>query len=95
MMDWFFTESQLLHFPQPPDSPNLTLSDFWLFGRRKARLTGHSFAEPEGLLEGPREFLEGISAHELRTIIESGISRARWVIPMMGRTVVAQCYNMH
>jgi transposase len=48
----FSIENQLLHVPHPPYSPELALSDFWLFGHIKTGLAGRSFAEPEELLEG-------------------------------------------
>jgi hypothetical protein len=75
-----FIENQLLHVPHPSCSPDLAPSDFWLFGRIKTGLTGRSFAEPEELLEGVREFLEGIPAAELTAAPEDWIDRVRWVI---------------
>jgi histone-lysine N-methyltransferase SETMAR len=54
----FLIENQLLHVPCPPYSPDLALSDFWLFARIKTELAGRSFTEPEELLEGVREFME-------------------------------------
>jgi hypothetical protein len=73
----FFIENQLLHVSHPPDSPDLAPSDFWLFGRIKTGLAGRSFAEPEELLEGVREFLEGIPAVELTEVFEGWIDRVR------------------
>jgi hypothetical protein len=64
-------ENQLLHVPHQPYRPDLALSDFWLFRRIKTGLAGRSFAEPEELLEGVREFLEGIPAPELMAVSES------------------------
>jgi hypothetical protein len=43
----FFIENQLLHVPDPPDSPDLASSDFWLFGHIKTGLTTRSFVESE------------------------------------------------
>jgi hypothetical protein len=48
----------------------LAPSDFWLFGHIKTELTGRSFTEPEELLKGVREFMEGISAAELTAVFE-------------------------
>jgi hypothetical protein len=73
----FFIESQLLHIPHPPYSPDLAPSDFWLFGRTKTGFAGRILAEPEGLLEGVREFLEKIPAAELTTVFEGWIDRVR------------------
>jgi transposase len=66
----FFIENQPLQVPQPPYSPDLAPLDLWLFGRIKTGLAGRSFAEPEALLEGVREFLEGIPAVELAVVFE-------------------------
>jgi hypothetical protein len=59
-------------FPTILIAPTLP-SDFWMFGRNKTGLAGRSFAEPEELfklLEGVREFLEGIPAAELTVDFE-------------------------
>jgi hypothetical protein len=47
----FFIENQLLHVPRPSYSPDLALSDFWLFGNIKTGLASRSLAGPEELLE--------------------------------------------
>jgi hypothetical protein len=79
-----FIENQLLHVPHPPYSPDLAPSDFWRFGRIKTGLAGRSFAEPEELLEGAREILEGIPAAELRAVFKGWVDRVRWVIAQNG-----------
>jgi hypothetical protein len=80
----FFIKNQLLHVPHPSYSPNLVLLCFWRFGRIKTGLAGRSFAAPEALLEGVREFLEGIPAAELTVLFEGWIDRVRWVIAHNG-----------
>jgi hypothetical protein len=72
-----------MHVSHPPHSPDLALSDFWLFRRIKTGLTGRSSAEPEELLklsEGVREFLEGMPTAELTAVSDGWIDRVRWVI---------------
>jgi hypothetical protein len=76
----FFIENQLLHDSNPPDSPDLAPSDFWRFRCIKTGLAGRSFTEPEELLEGVRELLEGIPAAELTAVFEGWVDRVRWVI---------------
>jgi histone-lysine N-methyltransferase SETMAR len=71
----FSIEDQLVHVSHPPYSPDLAPSDSWLFGRIKTGLAGRSFAEREELLEGVREFLEGVPAAELTAVFESWIDR--------------------
>jgi hypothetical protein len=80
MTEQVFIENQLLHVPYPPYGHDLAPPNFWLFGRIKTGLADRSFAEPDELLEGVREFLEGISAAELTAVFEGWIDRVRWVI---------------
>jgi hypothetical protein len=39
----FFAENSIIRVPHQPDSPDVAFSDFWLFGRMKAVLTGQQF----------------------------------------------------
>jgi hypothetical protein len=75
-----FIKNQLLHVPDPPKSPDLAPSDFWLFGRIKTGL-----AEPEELLEGVREFMERIPDAELTVVFEGWIDRMKWMIAHNGQ----------
>jgi hypothetical protein len=68
-----FIENQLLHVPHLSYNPDLVLSDLWLFRHVKPGLADRSFAQPEELLEGVREFLDGIPADELTAIFEGWI----------------------
>jgi hypothetical protein len=81
----FSIENRLLHILSPPYNPDLGPSDFWPFGRVKTGLAGRSFAKPEELLEGGREFLEGIPAVELTAVFEGWIDRVRWMIAQNGQ----------
>jgi hypothetical protein len=80
VMEQFFIENQLLHVPHLPYSADLALPDSRLLGHVKPELAGRTFAEPEELLEGVREFLEGIPAAELTAVLEGWIDQVRWVI---------------
>jgi hypothetical protein len=82
----FFIKNQLLHVPHQSYSPDLAPSDFWLFEHIKTGLAGRSFTEPEELLEGVWEFLEGIRAAELTAVFEGWIDRVKWVIAHNGRS---------
>jgi histone-lysine N-methyltransferase SETMAR len=81
----FFIENQLLHVSHSPYSPDLAPSDCWLFVRFKTGPSARSFAEPDELCEGAREFLEGIPAAELTAVFEGWIDRVRWVIAYNGQ----------
>jgi hypothetical protein len=51
----------------------LAPSDFWPFGHIKIGLSGRGFAEPNELLDGVREFPEGIPAAALTAVFEGWI----------------------
>jgi hypothetical protein len=51
----------------------------------KTGLARPSFAEPEEVLEGVREFLEGIPADELTVVFEGWFDRVKWVITRNGQ----------
>jgi hypothetical protein len=46
--------------PHPPYSPDLALSDFYLFGHVKRYLTGHTFDNADDLFGAVQRILEGI-----------------------------------
>jgi hypothetical protein len=75
-----FIENQLLHITHSPYSPDFAPSDFWLFERIKTGFAGRSFGWSQELLEGVREFLDGIPAVELTVVFEGWIDRVRRVI---------------
>jgi hypothetical protein len=53
----FFEENSLLCLPQSFYSPDLVLSDFWIFGHIKGALQGFKFEGPDELLQGISDFL--------------------------------------
>jgi hypothetical protein len=53
----FFDGNSLLRLPQPPYSPGLAQSYFWLFGHVKSALNGSKFEGPDELLQGIHDFL--------------------------------------
>jgi hypothetical protein len=65
--------------PHPPDSPDFTLLDFFLFGHVNNRLQGIVFQSPEELLEGIREVLDEIPVGTLTRVFEHWMERPEWV----------------
>jgi hypothetical protein len=59
----------------PPDSPDIALSDFRLFGYMKNSLAGRTFDEPEQLLEAITEFLDEIQPSELEALFSHWVER--------------------
>jgi hypothetical protein len=75
----FLEANDILRILHPPYSPDLAPSDFWLFGCSKTALAGAKFDEPEQLLNAITEFLNTISAEELRAVFDEWVERVRWV----------------
>jgi histone-lysine N-methyltransferase SETMAR len=49
--------------PRPPFSPDLALSDFYLFPKLKTKLRGKRFGNNEGVMEAINEFyLKGLTS---------------------------------
>jgi hypothetical protein len=56
----YFNENRTKSAPHPPYSPDLALSDFYLFGYVKRCLAGLSFKHADQLLAAVESVLEGI-----------------------------------
>jgi hypothetical protein len=61
--------NRLTRAAYPAFSPDLELSDFYMFGKQKIALMGAAFANHE-LLQGVMEMFNGISRQVLETIFE-------------------------
>jgi hypothetical protein len=58
--------------------------DIWLFGYVKTLLVGQTFSEPEQLLEGITEFLNGTQPREVVAVFRHWVERVRWVLEKNG-----------
>ena len=70
--------------PQPPYSPDLAPSDFFLFGFLKNQLEGEKFDDFQQLHEKITEILAEISKDTLAKVFEEWIERCQWVIKNKG-----------
>jgi hypothetical protein len=70
--------------PHPPYSPDIALSNFWLFGHGKNSLAGRTLDEPEQLLEAITEFLDEIQPSELEVVFSHLVERVRWILENNG-----------
>jgi histone-lysine N-methyltransferase SETMAR len=61
--------------PQPPFSPDLTPSDFYLFGELKTTLMVSVFENEQELLDGIMAVLDGITRDELESVFEKWMAR--------------------
>jgi hypothetical protein len=73
----FFDEISLVTFPHPLYSPDLALSDFWLFGHIKSLHAGRVFSDADGLLEALIEFLNEVQPSELQPLFYDWIKRVK------------------
>ena len=70
--------------PQPPYSPDLAPSDFYLFGYIKGLLAGRSFNSAEELLSAVDEILSEISETTLMRVFKEWEERLKQVIELKG-----------
>ena len=70
--------------PQPPYSPDLAPSDFYLFGYIKGLLAGRSFNSAEELLSAVDEILSEISETTLMRVFKEWEERLKQVIELNG-----------
>lgn len=67
-----YGEYGLKRTPHPPYSPDLALSDFYLFGFLKDKLKGQKFTSPDQLKEAIIEILSSISRDEKNVFLKIG-----------------------
>jgi histone-lysine N-methyltransferase SETMAR len=77
-------ENHILRVPNPPYSPDLAPSHFWLFGHVKTAFVGQTFEEPEELLEAVTECLNEIQRLELELAFSHLPERVRSVLANKG-----------
>jgi len=70
--------------PQPPYSPDIAPSDFFLFGWLKEQLTHHQIADEDGLFEAVDEILGTLSVETIRSVFHEWIRRLERVIEAEG-----------
>jgi hypothetical protein len=74
--DLFETEL-LKRLPHLSYSPDISPSDFYLFGKIKDALVGQEIPDEVGLLEAAIEILSGISHDELQAVFRNWIERVQ------------------
>lgn len=73
--------------PQPPYSPDIAPSDFFLFGYIKSKLNGKHFDSVESLIEEVQEILSEISKETLKKVFEDWERRLNEVINRNGEFI--------
>jgi hypothetical protein len=80
----FFRHNPLKRFPHLPYSPDISASDFYLFGKVKSVLIGQGIPNEIDLLEAITEMLNGISAAELQRVFRNWVEDVEKVIDAGG-----------
>jgi len=78
---------KLKRTPQPPYSPDVAPTDFFLFGWLKGKLETRTFASEDDLFEAVDEILATLSADQIRRVFNTWISRLELVIQSMGHYI--------
>jgi hypothetical protein len=79
----------VIRMPQPAYSPDLSPSDFFLFGYLKAKLQGRQLQGRHGLSFAIREIMAEVSRDTLISVCATWQDRFRWVIENGGSTSVS------
>jgi hypothetical protein len=80
----FFEHNSLKRLPQPPYSPDISPSDFYLFEKVKNALIGQEIPDEPALLEAVTEILGGFSGNELQVVFHNWIEPDHGVIDADG-----------
>ena len=83
----YLDQNKIIRTPQPPYSPDIAPSDFYLFGYVKERLKGCKFNSKEDLLSEIILILEEISEQELKEVFIEWERRLEQVITSNGEYV--------
>ena len=80
-------QSDITRAPQPPYSPDIAPSDFFLFGYMKEKLKGCKFSSKEELLSAIYAILEEIPEQQLKEVFIEWERRLEKVIASGGNYV--------
>jgi hypothetical protein len=81
--------------PQPPFSPDLAPSNFYLFGKLKTMLMGSVFENEQELLDGIMRVLDRIPGGELESVFEEWVERLEICIHRVGDYVACEELTKH
>jgi hypothetical protein len=80
----FCGHSPLERFPHLLSSPDISPSDFYLFGKIKIQLLGQEILDEISLFEAVSEILNAISPAELKCVSHNWIERVEAVLSAEG-----------
>jgi hypothetical protein len=79
-----FDGNSLVTVLRPSYSPDLALSDFWLFGHVKTSLAGRVFNDTDEFVESVIQLLNENQHSELQLVSQHWIERVKWVLANNG-----------
>ena len=83
----YLDQNDIIRAPQPPYSPDIAPSDFFLFGYMKEKLKGCRFSSKEALLSAIISILEEIPEQKLKEVFIEWERRLEQVIASNGNYV--------
>jgi hypothetical protein len=87
-----FVDGQFRHAPEPPYSPDISPSDFFLFGHLKTKLLSEEFESAEAFRTRVEELLGQITPDQMRRVSGHWIERFEQVIAPNGDSVSTQSF---
>lgn len=88
LVDNYLMKKEVIRLPQPPYSPDIAPSDFFLFGYLKMMLEGLAFTDPEECFIQVRRILTEINEETLQRVFDEWIGRLKMVIQREGDYLV-------
>jgi hypothetical protein len=82
-----FAKHHLSRKLHPPDSPDISPCDFWLFGLLKGILKNREFSSSEQIEEAITQMWNDLSFEDLRSVIQNGMSRLACVVETGGEYI--------
>jgi hypothetical protein len=75
-----FDKHHIVRLPHPPDSPDLSPCDFWLFGMLKGILKDREFHSHDEIEEAISMAWNDLTFDDVQSVFHSWMNRLRWVI---------------
>lgn len=80
----FISNSELAQLEHPPYSPDISPSDFYLFGKLKNSMNGYVFENEHDLYDYITNYLKNINHDELMSVFDEWIHRLETIISSNG-----------
>jgi hypothetical protein len=82
-----FQNLHLARMPHPPDSPDISPCDFWLFGLLKGILKDREFVSSEAIEIAIADVWNCLTSDDVQIVFRNWMSRLTWVIENGGENI--------